>query len=124
MKTVFNYAKAKGWRSGDNPVEGVSEVLPKHNGKKEHFAALPYAQVPNFPTALAEANVNISIKLAFEFLISQPRGLVRYCWQSGTRSTSIIKRGLFAGRMKRRRNIESHCLLDAWRSSRSGEQNI
>jgi integrase len=69
MKTVFDYAKAKGWRSGDNPVEGVSEVLPKHKIKKEHFAALPYAQVPVFVTALADANVNISIKLAFEFLI-------------------------------------------------------
>ncbi len=69
MKTVFDYAKAKGWRSGDNPVEGVSEVLPKHNGKKEHFAALPYAQVPEFISVLAESNVSISIKLAFEFLI-------------------------------------------------------
>ncbi len=69
LKTVFDYAKAKGLRSGDNPVEGVAEVLPKHNGKKEHFAALPYAKVPEFIAALAGANVSISIKLAFEFLI-------------------------------------------------------
>jgi integrase len=69
IKTVFDYAKAKGWRSGDNPVEGVIEVLPKHNEKREHFAALPYAQVPNFITALAESNVNTSIKIAFQFLI-------------------------------------------------------
>jgi len=69
LKTVFDYAKAKGWRSGDNPVEGVSKVLPKHKEKKEHFAALPYAKVPEFIAALAEANVSMSIKLAFEFLI-------------------------------------------------------
>jgi hypothetical protein len=69
IKTVFDYAKAKGWRSGDNPVEGVSKVLPKQKEKKEHFAALPYAKVPEFITALAEANVSLSIKLAFEFLI-------------------------------------------------------
>ena len=69
IKTVFDYAKAKGWRSGDNPVDGVSEVLPKHNGKRKHFAALPYAQTPDFITALAKSNVNPSIKLAFEFLI-------------------------------------------------------
>ena len=68
-KTVFSYAKAKGWRSGDNPVEGVSEVLPKQKEKTLHFPALPYAKVPDFITALAEANVSISIKLAFEFLI-------------------------------------------------------
>jgi integrase len=69
MKTVFDYAKAKGWRSGDNPVEGITRVLPRHNGKEKHFSALPYMQVPEFLTALHEANVYISIKLAFEFLI-------------------------------------------------------
>jgi hypothetical protein len=42
MKTVFEYAKARGWRTGNNPVEGISRVLPKHSGKdKEHFSALP-----------------------------------------------------------------------------------
>ena len=69
IKTVFDYAKAKGWRSGDNPVEGVTKVLPKQMEKKEHFAAMPYAKVPEFITALAVANVSMSIKLAFEFLI-------------------------------------------------------
>jgi len=70
MKTIFDYAKAKGWRSSDNPVEGISKVLPKHNGKtKGHFAALPYAQVPEFIRALRDFKVYISIKLAFQFLI-------------------------------------------------------
>jgi integrase len=69
LKTVFDYAKAKSWRSGDNPVEGISKVLPKQLEKKEHFPALPYAKVPEFITALAEAKVSLSIKLAFEFLI-------------------------------------------------------
>jgi integrase len=70
IKTVFDYAKAKGWRSADNPVEGVAKVLPKHNGKmKEHFAALAYAEVPAFIQALRAAKVYLAIKLAFEFLI-------------------------------------------------------
>ncbi len=69
VKTVFDYAKAKGWRSGDNPVEGVSKVLPKQKEKMKHFAALPYAKVPEFIAALAGANISMSIKLAFEFLI-------------------------------------------------------
>jgi integrase len=70
MKTVFDYAKAKGWRSGDNPVEGISRVLPKHSGKtKDHFAALPYAHVPDFIQALRASKVHESVKLAFEFLI-------------------------------------------------------
>jgi hypothetical protein len=69
MRRVFDYAKAKGWRSGDNPVEGIQRVLPKHNGKEEHFPALPYAKVPEFIAALYSANVHTSIKLSFEFLI-------------------------------------------------------
>jgi integrase len=70
MKTIFDYAKAKGWRSSDNPVEGISRVLPKHNGKtKEHFAALPFAQVAKFIQALRASKIYESIKLAFEFLI-------------------------------------------------------
>src|SRR5690349_13228373 len=30
MKVVFEWAKASGFREGDNPVDGVSKVLPKH----------------------------------------------------------------------------------------------
>lgn len=70
LKTVFDYARAKGWRSGDNPVEGISRVLPKHSGKtKDHFSALPFSQVPDFLQALRACEIFLSIKLAFEFLI-------------------------------------------------------
>jgi hypothetical protein len=31
IRTVFDWAKASGHRSGDNPVDGVSKVLPKQN---------------------------------------------------------------------------------------------
>jgi Phage integrase central domain/Arm DNA-binding domain len=31
MKVVFDWAKASGFRVGDNPTEGISKVLPKHN---------------------------------------------------------------------------------------------
>lgn len=70
LRTVFDYARARGWRSGDNPVEGISRVLPRHNGKtKEHFSALPYAEVPAFIHSLRDSRVHVSVKLAFEFLI-------------------------------------------------------
>ena len=70
LKAVFDYAKAKGWRSGDNPVDGLAKVLPKHNGKtKEHFSALPWSQVPDFIHSLRESTAYRSILLAFEFLI-------------------------------------------------------
>jgi integrase len=69
MGRVFDYAKAKGWRSGDNPINGIARVLPKHNSQQEHFAALPYSQIPEFIAALCGAKVSQSIRLGFEFLI-------------------------------------------------------
>jgi integrase len=68
MKAVFDWAKAAGFRSGDNPVDGISKVLPKHNTTQKHFAALPHGQVPTFVQRLQEYE-GISTRLAFEFLI-------------------------------------------------------
>ena len=53
MKVVFDWAKASGFRSGDNPTDGLTKVLPKHRGDKQHHAALPYQAVPAFVTTLA-----------------------------------------------------------------------
>jgi integrase len=40
IKTVLDWAKAAGYRTGDNPVEGVSRGLPRQNEKRTHFAAI------------------------------------------------------------------------------------
>jgi integrase len=69
MKTVFDWAKASGYRMGDNPTDGITKVLPKHETKHEHHLALPYVQVPAFITALRECSAAASVKLAFEFMI-------------------------------------------------------
>jgi integrase len=68
MKVVLDWAKGKGFRSGDNPIEGVSKVLGKHNTKQKHHAALPYAELPAFIQKL-RAYEGVSARLAFEFLI-------------------------------------------------------
>jgi integrase len=68
IRTVFDWSKAAGFRSGDNPVEGISKALPKHNTQQEHFAAMPYADVPAFVRRLRDYE-GISTRLAFEFLI-------------------------------------------------------
>jgi integrase len=68
MKIVFQFAKAKSFRTGDNPVDGVSEVLPKHNTKQEHHPALPYADLPAFIQKL-RGYEGVSARLALEFLI-------------------------------------------------------
>ena len=69
IRAVGDWAKASGFRSGDNPVDGVSKVLPKHKTKQEHHAALPYAHVPAFLADLRDCDAGASVKFAFEFLI-------------------------------------------------------
>jgi integrase len=69
IRTVFDWGKAAGHRAGDNPVEGIAEVLPKHKKDKEHHAALAYAKVPAFLKALRSSTAGDAVKLAFEFLI-------------------------------------------------------
>lgn len=69
IKAVMDWAKASGFRSGDNPVDGITQVLPKVRPAAEHHAALPYAQVPTFLEALHSIEANESTTLAFEFLI-------------------------------------------------------
>lgn len=69
LGTVFDWAKASGYRNGDNPIDGVSKGLPKHTDKDVHHAALPYAEVPAFVLRLrTEGDTDIA-RLAFEFLI-------------------------------------------------------
>ncbi len=68
--TVLDWAKAAGYRSGDNPVEGVTRGLPKQGEREEHHAALPYAEVPAFIARLRGMVGQGEIgRLAFEFLI-------------------------------------------------------
>lgn len=52
LGVVFDWAKAHGHRDGDSPMSGVAFGLPKQTDAPEHMAALPYARVPEFITAL------------------------------------------------------------------------
>lgn len=69
LSTVFDWAKAAGYRVGDNPVEGVARGLPKQSGRDTHHEAMPFAEVPAFIKAMRATNSSLTAKLAFEFLI-------------------------------------------------------
>jgi integrase len=69
MASVFDWAKASGYREGDNPVEGVSRGLPKQTDRDNHHAAMPFAEVPAFMKQLRDNEANRISKLAFELLI-------------------------------------------------------
>jgi integrase len=69
LHAVFDWAKAAGNRSGDNPVDGVAKALPRQAQRAKHHAALAYADLPAFIAALRAAPVSEPVKLGFEFLI-------------------------------------------------------
>lgn len=70
LKTVFDWAKAKGFRSDGNPVEGIEKALPRQPDRRGHYAAMPYAEVPAFVQNLRESEeAGEGVKLALEFLI-------------------------------------------------------
>ncbi|MGJ4902330.1 tyrosine-type recombinase/integrase [Bradyrhizobium sp. HKCCYLS2058] len=69
ISMILDWAKAAGYRSGDNPVDGVIKGLPRQSERRRHFTAIPYADVPGFVRRLPEVPTNQFAQLAFEFLI-------------------------------------------------------
>jgi integrase len=67
--TVLDWAKAAGFRSGNNPVEEISKALPRQSERKGHHAAMPHADVPAFMRKLRHDDAATIPDLAFEFLI-------------------------------------------------------
>lgn len=67
--TVLDWAKAAGFRSGDNPIDGIAKGLPRQPERKNHFDAIPYKDVPAFIRKLRSSDSNEITRLAFEFLI-------------------------------------------------------
>lgn len=51
--TVLDWSYAKGFRATEAPMRSLSKGLPRQPKKDNHFAALPYAQIPDFLDELA-----------------------------------------------------------------------
>lgn len=66
---VMDWAKAQKFRSGDNPIRGVTKGLPKQTDRPEHHVSLPYAEVSGFIRDMRASDSNEITRLAFEFLI-------------------------------------------------------
>ena len=67
--TVMDRAKVAGFRTGDNPIDGISKGLGNQPTRKVHHAALPYPEVHGFIDELRNTDGSESARLAFEFLI-------------------------------------------------------
>lgn len=69
IEVVFDWAKAAGHRTGDNPVEGAKQGLQKQKARKGHHAAMPFNDVPAFVKTLRQSNGNAASHVPLEFLI-------------------------------------------------------
>ena len=69
IRLTFEWCKAQGYVTGENPTSGLTDVLPKRREVPAHHPALPYQQLPTFVYALRESDAGEVVKFAFEFLI-------------------------------------------------------
>jgi len=69
LRVIFDWCKAQGYCVGDNPTDGLTQVLPKHRATKAHHAALPYTEVPGFLRALRASSASEPVKLGLELTI-------------------------------------------------------
>jgi integrase len=80
IEAVLDFAKAHGWRSGENPARWRSHlalILPKRGKLSRcHFAALPYSQVQGFMARLRERETIAAMALEFLILTAARSGEV------------------------------------------------
>ena len=69
IRTVLDWARAAGHRSGDNPVDLIGDALPRQAHKVAHHGALPYREVAAFILKLRQSRADDVTKAAFEYLI-------------------------------------------------------
>ncbi|MDF1670513.1 MAG: tyrosine-type recombinase/integrase [Roseovarius sp.] len=70
IKTVFDVAKAKGFREGENPVTAIKEAgaLPKMKRKPKHHKAMGWCDVPAFYADLQKRDAMAAKALMFTCL--------------------------------------------------------
>ena len=80
IERVLNAAKAKGFRSGENPAAWrghLENLLPKrHKLARGHHAAMPYPDVPAFVAQLREREAVAGLALEFAILTAARSGEV------------------------------------------------
>jgi integrase len=69
IRTILDWAKTAGFRTGDNPADSVEKGLPRQTERKGHFAAIPYNRVSGFVARLRKSDAGEQVQLALEFLI-------------------------------------------------------
>jgi integrase len=71
IEAVLDWARVMGYRSGDNPArwEGhLEHLLPQQVQRVEHYAALPYVEIPGLLKELNDTSGYVAPALAFIIL--------------------------------------------------------
>jgi len=80
IERVLEYAKAKGWRSGENPAAwrgNLRNLLPKRQKlQRGHQPAMPYQQIPKFLMRVRDAEAMAARALEFTILTACRSGEV------------------------------------------------
>ena len=81
IERVLDYAKAKGWRSGENPAlwrGHLRNILPaRQKLTRGHHAAMPYADIPAFMERLRASEAMAARALEFTILTAARSGETR-----------------------------------------------
>lgn len=81
IERVLDFAKVRGWRSGENPAlwrGHLAHILPSRSARtRGHHAAMPYGDVPSFFARLNEHEAVAARALEFLILTAARSGEVR-----------------------------------------------
>lgn len=69
IRTVLSWVQAHGFTSGNVAAEGIDGALPKGNGRKKHFRALPYQEVGEALATVDAFPASPAARLCFRFLV-------------------------------------------------------
>lgn len=80
LRSVLDYAKAKGWREGDNPARWsghLEHLMPRKRHQVEHHPAIPYVNIMDFMEDLTHRQGIVARALQFLLLTATRAGEVR-----------------------------------------------
>jgi integrase len=80
LETILDAAKARGYRSGENPARWrghIAQILPARSPlTRGHHKALPYSELPGFIASLRERKATAALALEFAILTATRTGEV------------------------------------------------
>ena len=78
---VLDWAYSKGLRASEAPMRSITKGLPRQPKTENHFAALPYEELPKLMRKLSETDAMGRLALRFTILTAARSGETRHaCW--------------------------------------------